>query len=355
MAASFRTRTHPLNARSELRERPWRFNFFGLLRAMERTDPNKPRIGENLVPKDEIVEIGQDPYLDFPGSNITSFEERPGRSSRLRVRFMGYFGPHGALPLVHTEEVLEWKSRRSDGFIRFADIFGGRFYQLFFRGWSSSRRIAQFDRPKEDRFQDYVRAVGGVPIPSPKIDGTRDLFPMERLHIAGLLGSRIRGPGALKRILETSLGVSIEVEEFIPSWIDFEEDDRSQLGTAGSTIGVDMKLGSRVQAVSDKIRIHLRTKNAIEYRRFLPGQPGFEMLTDLAQGYLGPLVDVEVAPTMPANQRPAMQIGAEGTIGHTSWLAPKVDAANPEQHFEDAVFSASSDHQNEKEPKVESA
>ena len=110
-----------------------------------------------------------------------------------------------------------------------------------------------------------------------------------------------------------------------------------------------------MQAVSDKVRIHLRTADATQYRNFLPGQPGFEMLTDLACGYLGPLVDVEVAPTMPAGERPAMRIGQEGAIGHTSWMAPKTGKKDQNKHIESAIFSANSNNNHENDPEAVNA
>lgn len=332
-----------MTRRDDLKEQPWRFNFFGLMRLFERSSPNKPRIGRNIVPKDAVIDVGQEPFLDFPSSNVTEYAPSSEGVDRLKVKFLGYFGPQGALPLSTTSEVLEWKFKKSDGFLRFSEIFSSRFYQLFFRAWGSSRRVAQFDRPTDDRFQDYVRAAGGIPIPPQEVRKSDPFDGLNRLYTAGLSGSRIKGPGALRRILRASLRVDIEIEEFVPSWMDLEDDDLSRLGMAGSSLGVDMKLGSRAQSVSDKIRINIRVRSLEEYKHFLPGGAGYRMLSDLATGFVGPLIDIEVAPTLPAGARPSSVVGKSGTLGHTSWIAPDTKKA-PDDFVESAVFLIDPEH-----------
>ncbi|MEO0990023.1 MAG: type VI secretion system baseplate subunit TssG [Pseudomonadota bacterium] len=93
--------------RELLRKEPYRFSFLGLLRDFERSAPDKPRIGASTTLKEEIVSLGQDPYLEFPASNVTAFLEPEGKLPNVRSRFLGFFGPQGALPLWFTEEANE--------------------------------------------------------------------------------------------------------------------------------------------------------------------------------------------------------------------------------------------------------
>ena len=93
--------------RGQLAEEPWRFDFFAVLRRLERSYADRPRIGDSASRRDEFVVLGQDPYMDFPASNLSKFEQRR-RTGRLRVfvKFLGLLGPQGALPLATTEEAL---------------------------------------------------------------------------------------------------------------------------------------------------------------------------------------------------------------------------------------------------------
>ena len=80
---------------------PWRFDFFDVLRNLEFDKPDKPRIGDSGARDEELVILGQDPYVEFPASNLSRFDlDRLGRY-RILCRHLGLLGPQGALPL-HT-------------------------------------------------------------------------------------------------------------------------------------------------------------------------------------------------------------------------------------------------------------
>ncbi|MEM6636302.1 MAG: type VI secretion system baseplate subunit TssG [Pseudomonadota bacterium] len=323
--------------RDLLRKEPYRFSFFGLLREFERGASDKPRIGANLTLGEEIVSVGQDPYLEFPPSNVSAFEEADGKRPALRTRFMGYFGPQGALPLAFSEEAAEWMRRRNKAFVRFADVFAARFYQLIYRVWSGSRAVTQFDRPDEDRFQAELGALAGLPTGDDAMGDS--LGPFTRLHFTGLLTGRVRNPGCLRQVLESALGVRVEVQEYVPMWIAFEKEDLAQLGQSGSSLGVDMHLGSRVQTVNEKIRIRVRTETRAQYDSFLPGGSNFDCLSDLAIAYLGPFIDVEIAPALPRHQITGATLGGSGALGRSGWISPDTKT-NPEEYVSDAIFAA---------------
>ena len=142
---------------------PWRFDLFNVLRRFEREHPQKPRIGDSATLSDEFVILSQNPYMEFPASTLEgAIPDSLGRM-RLIARFLGMFGPQGALPLTTTEESYLWLLERDDAFPRFADIFQQRFIALFFRAWADPRPIAQNDRPGEDfpfkTGEDYDPAV----------------------------------------------------------------------------------------------------------------------------------------------------------------------------------------------------
>ena len=315
---------------------PADFGFLALLRELERASPDKPRIGRNQTLKQEVVRLGQEPFQAFPASNVSQANARDDGRLRVRSHFLGYFGPQGALPLNVTEEVVQWYNRRDEAFVRLADIFTNRFQQLFFRAWSDSRGITQYDHSGGDRFQTYVGAFVGLASPALKNRGVvRD---MDRLPLVGLAMARTKSPVRLRQIIEALCHVKVTVEENIPVWLPFEPSDRTRLGMAGSSLGRDCRLGSRVQSVNEKIRVGIRTESLAEYQSFLPGGTNFARLTELLFCYLGHETEVEIAPSLPADQIKGVALGKGAALGWTGWIAPP--KPEPGTYRSDAVFAS---------------
>ena len=151
--------------RDELVAEPWRFDMLATLRRFERENADKPRIGDAAKLAEEYLVVSQNPYMEFPASNLEGAVVEPSGRMRLVARFLGMFGPQGALPLTTTEESYLWLLERDDAFPRFADIFQRRFIALFFRAWADARPIAQNDRPGQDRFRAYIGSMIGVGTP----------------------------------------------------------------------------------------------------------------------------------------------------------------------------------------------
>lgn len=322
--------------RRTLRGHPPEFGFLSLMRDIERSRPDLPRIGRNASLKEESVRLGQDPFLAFPDCNVTHFDDSEGHTQRVRSNFLGYFGPQGALPLNTTAEVYQWFLGRDESFVRLADLFTSRFQQLFFRAWSDARGITQFDHPDDDRFQTYVGAfVGQASHPLRNRDRVADV---SRLPLVGLAMARVKSPVRLRQLIEALCGVKVTVDEHIPTWLPFEPSDLSRLGQAGSSLGRDCRLGSRVQGVNEKIRLGVRTESLAEYQSYLPGGYNFGRLTDLLFRYLGHEVEVDIAPALPADQVKGMTLGAGGALGWTGWIDPP--KGEPGSYRSDAVFSS---------------
>lgn len=314
--------------------------FLALLRRLERNTPHKPRIGRSRHRAGDVVQIGQDPRLDFPDSEFSQVDIPAGdRPARLRARFMGLFGAQGALPLNTTEEVLRWSAEGEDAFVRFADIFSGRFYQLFFRAWSDAHAISQHDRPQEDRFAAYLSAFAGTGTQTCR---DRDSFPdIARLPLVSIFGGRVRSPMRLQQMLRQYFHLDVEVEEFIPSWLEFESDDSKGLG-ASAGLGRGMYLGRRVRTVNEKICIHLRIPKLEQYRDFLPRGQDYRRVADLVFWYLGRSYEVDLSLSLPCDQVSPAQLGQNAALGWLAAIAPPSGSAN--NHFtEIARFALEAD------------
>lgn len=293
--------------------------FLALLRRLERESSDRPRIGRSARLSDDILEVGQDPQLAFPSSELIDGGRDTRDRTRLRAQFMGFFGPHGALPLNLTEEVLRWQEEGEEGFVRFADILSSRFYQLFFRSWSDAHAISQHDRPSDDRFSTYIAAVAGTGSPAFL---QHDEFPdIARLPLVSIFGGRVRSAVRLRQMVNRYFGLPVEVEEHVPTWLEFEEDERHGLGMGGS-LGCNMYLGSRLRSVGEKVCIHLHLSDVETYRSFLPGQSRHRRLAELVFWYLGRSHEVDLALTLPPPQIPPARLGETVSLGWLAALAP---------------------------------
>jgi type VI secretion system protein ImpH len=303
----------------EMKEEPWRFDFFSAMRWLERTHPQRPRIGDSSAWRDEYVRLGQDPYMDFPASNLTRVSN-DDQLLRIFVKFLGLLGPQGALPLSTTEESLGWMLSRDDAFPRFLDIFNHRFLQLFFRAWADSRPIAQHDRPKEDRFIAYIGSMIGIgTLPHQDLDSVADAAKMS---FAGLIAPQTKSAARLKGFLGGLFDVKVEVDEFVGTWLAFEPSDRSRLGQANSELGTSLSLGASIFSVQDTIRIRIYTKDMAQYQRFLPTGDLCEPLADAVFFYIGDQLEWEAELAIPAGAVVPAQLGKVAQLGWTSWMSP---------------------------------
>jgi len=306
--------------RSELQAEPWRFDLLAVLRRLERENPAKPRIGEARRLADEFVEISQNPYLEFPDSNLEAAAVEPNGRMRLMARFLGMFGPQGALPLTTTEEAYGWLLERDDAFHRFVDLFQRRFLALFFRAWADARPIAQHDRPDEDRFRAYIGAMIGIGTPA--FRDADSISDFAKLPYAGLLAARVKSVSRLRAFLASYLETRVEIEEFVGSWLELDSAERTRLGSANSRLGEDCVAGASMYTVSDKFRIRVFVRNIEHFREFLPGSPVAWQIADAVYLYLGLEYDWDMEIAIPAGEITPVRLGRDARIGWTSWMSP---------------------------------
>jgi type VI secretion system protein ImpH len=314
--------------RDRMQAEPWAFDFLGTMRRLERSDPERPRIGENATLADEIVRLGQDPYLEFPASNLSQVTPLDNGRLAVLVRFLGLMGPQGALPLATTEEALGWlESQHDEAFPRFLDILNNRFLQLFFRVWADARPIAQNDRPDRDRFKTYVGATVGI--------GTEAMQQLDtipdagKFNFAGIAACQTKSASRLRALIRGLFGVKVEIDEFVGSRLALETAEQSALGTANSRLGDDMILGGSCFSVEDKFRVRIFVRDMAQYVRFLPTGDRCEPLVDLVFYFAGEALDWEVELALPTAEVAPMRLGSFGQVGWTTWLAPNWASTEP--------------------------
>ena len=81
-----------VNRLEDIKQEPWRFDFFSAMRRVERSFPDRPRIGDSSSIREEYLSLGQEPYMDFPASNLrgaarpTGLARCPGRKKLVARR-----------------------------------------------------------------------------------------------------------------------------------------------------------------------------------------------------------------------------------------------------------------------------
>jgi type VI secretion system protein ImpH len=304
----------------ELVAEPWRFDFFATLRRLERDNPGRPRIGDSATSGQEFVLLAQNPYLEFPASTLEGAARVQNGKVRLFARFLGMFGPQGALPLTTTDEAYGWLLERDDAFPRFVDIVQQRFLALFFRAWADARPIAQNDRPDEDRFRTYIGSMIGIGAPA--FRGVDSLPEFAKLEYAGLLAPRVKSASRLRAFLGGLVGAPVEIEEFVGAWLTLDPGDRTRLGAAASRVGEDCVLGAAMFSVGDKFRVRVFARDFAHYERFLPGAALAQEVGDAVFLYVGEEYDWDMELAIPAGVITPVRLGKGAKLGWTSWMAP---------------------------------
>ena len=320
---------------SELEEEPWRFDFFTVLRHLERSFADKPRIGDSSSRSEDYVALGQDPFMDFPPSNVGRVDHDTQGRLRLFTKFLGLLGPQGALPVSTTEEAYGWALERDDAFPRFLDLINHRFLQLFFRAWADARPIAQHDRPESDRFHDYLGSMLGIG--SARFRDLDSVADIGKLAFAGLLVSHVKSASRLSSFISGLFGVKVEIDQFVGNYVAIDEGERTLMGKKNSALGQDMLVGGGVYSVEDKIRIRIYARDLAEFEKYLPSGRLCEQLTDAVFFYLGDEFDWDVELALPAGKIEPSRLGSAGRLGWTSWMAPNW-AAVDQTYRTDARF-----------------
>lgn len=324
MADPDRTPARALSLLQALRQKPYDFGFFAVLRRIENLYADRPRIGLSGHAAEDPVRLAQEPSTAFAPATLSAFEPgRDGRPPRLVGNFLGLLGPNGPLPIHITEYARERQRNAGDPtLVRFLDLFHHRMLSLFYRAWAINRPAVSFDRPQDDRFAAYVGALFGLGLPSLR---QRDTFPdLARLHYAGLLAGQTRPAAALIAILKGFFAMPVAIQECVGGWLHLAPGMRSRLGAhAGGALGRSAVLGARVWSVQHKFRIAFGPLSLAQYLRLLPGESSLARLVPLVRFYAGDEFEWDVNLILHAAEVPALSLGGTARLGWTSWLGAR--------------------------------
>lgn len=311
-----------MKALEELESRPWAFDFHSAMRVIECAYPDRPAVGRANRPGEEPVRIGQDPSLAFAPAPIASFRaptgERPGR---LRVAFLGLFGPNGPLPLHLTEHAQDRLRGVGDRtFSAFVDMFHHRLLSLFHRAWAASQPTALQDRPETNPFARYLASLCGLGTPS--LLGRDNLPDHAKLQFVSRLMSPARNAEGLAAIVGAYFGLPVQLEQFVGEWLEIPAENRWRLGYARdvSALGKSTVAGRRVFERGQKFRVVFGPLQRRDFQSLLPGTSRLQALAHLVRTYVGDELSWDVRLVLAPEERNQLALGRGSRLGYDAWL-----------------------------------
>lgn len=311
----------------ELAEQPFRHDFYATLRRIECLYADKPRIGQAARPADEPVRLGQDASLSFAAAPIAAFRAGDGqRPPRLTQRIFGLLGPNGPMPLHLTEYARERLLHHGDAaLVAFLDTFHHRLLELFYRAWAQAQPTVNMDRPRDDRFADFVGALIGIG--SPRLRRRDVAGDHVKLFHAGLLVRQVRNAEGLGALLASFFRLPVRIETFVGHWMRLPTSERTRLGApgAGTRLGVGAVLGESVWDRQHKFRIRIGPIDWAAYVALLPGGRALARLVALVRQYIGFELEWDLHLVLAHAHRPVLSIGGPTRLGWSTWLGSARD------------------------------
>lgn len=314
-----------------LHETPWASGFISLLRRFGAEYDGTPRIGLARRPRQEAFRLGQAASLAFAPREIAEIvvpglpASVAGRGNRpdvpmVRVNGLGVLGPHGPLPLHHTELVRERIDHHGDTTLAdFIDLFHHRYLTLFYRAWAQAQAAAGLDRPDDETFSRYVAWLTGH-----DADEIRDsVLPAHaRLSAAAHLGGASRHADGLVATLSHYFGIPVALRSFVLHWIRIADEDRTCLGraSAAAILGEGAVLGEAVPDRQAKFRLVLGPLPLADYLRFTPHGRDLPQLVEWVRAFVGHefLWDVELR--IRNDSVPPARLDDAQRLGWSTWL-----------------------------------
>ncbi len=309
---------------TELHEHPGRFNFFQVVRVLQRMYPSRVPVGLFGPPDREGMRFAAHNTLVFPPSQIHEIEW-DGAQPKIVVNFMGLTGPMGVLPFSFTELVRD-RARSKDRTSRdFFDLFNHRMISLFYQAWEKYRFYVAYERDQRDRFSKYLMSFVGL--------GTRGLQNRQPvrdesfLYYCGLLSLQPRSATALEQLIADYFGVPAEVEQFVGAWHAVSTADQCcfEAGNEYSEqLGAGAIAGDEIWDHQSRACLKLGPLTIEQYIDFLPTGRAAEPLKTLLRFFSGREIEFEVQLVLKRSDVPVCELGkdlqAKPFLGWTTWM-----------------------------------
>lgn len=346
-------RRHSSGLISGLLSKPQRFGFFQAVRLLERwleqgaedaassDAPSHRRTGAlhprlhfrnslslSFSPSEvESLELRLAAALAGAATDCDSFASVPEAAQVARIditpAFMGLLGAGGTLPLHYTELIAQREQSQRDTSARaFLDVFTHRAVSLFYMAWKKHRLQVQYESDQRHRFQPLVLALAGLGHTGlrNRLAESEGGVPDEAVaYFAGAAQRRPVSAVQLGGLLQSYLGVPVQVEQFVGRWYDLPSDANTSLGLSHGVLGASAIAGARVWQRDLCLRIVLGPLERASYLRFLPSGVGEQALRQWLLFLCGTGFEYEVRLRLCREAVSGTVLGDGAATGHLGW------------------------------------
>jgi type VI secretion system protein ImpH len=293
-------------------------HFFRFCELLERSAPDRPRLGTTDSPTDEPIRFRSRRRLGFPGCEIDAVEVDPDDPSlppTIRTTFLGLYGVDARIPSYFIDEVAQ-NFEGAEPLAAFLDLFHHRIVTQYYRIWSKYRYPVGFERDGRDAISTYLLSLAGLGLGESEIG--QAIGPRKLLSMLGLVNQKTRTAEGLAGVLRHAVqDATIAVDEFHPVWVATDQAEPMPLGEY-------CVLGGGFFDRGNCVRVVIAPASRDSVTRLMPGMPMHGDIMTLLRFYLGyeaqAVIEMRVDPTlMPA---PLLEPKAV-SLGYTTLLTPE--------------------------------
>lgn len=341
MVTKSRQQSSALDLLERIKDTPYEFSLFDVLRYVEAIYADTSRLGESVKVSDDPIFIRQQPSMAFAPATISRFIPGYKKQDQIFNWPYGIFGPNGPLPLHLTEYAYERELQNGDDTLsRFADIFHHRMISLLYRAWANTQPTISMDRPETNKFDQFIAAIAGIHVDDDQL-GDSTLYP--KTFRAGLFNQQIRSADGLETLLGDYFQMPFKVSQYTGGWLPLNNKDHFVLGTYGyaNSLGENSCLGDRVFDCQHKFTLSTGALTFAQFERLLPGTDSFKKLYELITHYIGITFEWDLVLRLKVSEIPRWSLGKTGNLGWTHWLG---EAKNKREIVEVQLQSRSAMH-----------
>ncbi|MBB5060379.1 type VI secretion system protein ImpH [Granulicella aggregans] len=319
---------------------PFRFQFFQMIRLLEKLYPGREAIGHATSPVAEVVRFQAPPTFYFPASELGSYVPPDGASpGTLEVNFFGLNTINGPMPRVSTEALLANARRNDTATQDFLDLFNHRLVSLFYRAWSRYRLTLAYEKTSQGHEPDMLRRLYDLVGLGTEGLRNRMAIPDESaLFFSGLLSRQVRSSEGLRQILESYFHISVQIEQFTGTWVPLPPGQQTVLrgeDSMAECLGIGTVVGDEVWEQEGTMTIRLGPMPLARYREFLPGSHGQAELQSWLRFYSRRAFRFVVQLVLQHDEVPQTALAGGGLLGarlgYESWLKVKPMRRNPDE------------------------
>jgi type VI secretion system protein ImpH len=321
-----------------MKDEPYSFRFFQLVRLMERLYPERKPVGIFASPSDELVRFSAQPSLTFPASEIQSYTSRDEAPQQVEVNFMGLNVVNGPLPRTYTAALLERKRAKDRATLEFFDIFNHRIVSLFYRAWKKYRFFIAYEAQGQNDDEITQRLYDIVGLGTPDLRNRMAIPDEAAIYYAGIVGNQVRSAEGLKQVLEHYFCVPVEIRQFTGGWERLPIAQQTFLKESMSfseRLGIGTVVGDEVLNPQGAMTVRLGPMPLEQYRQFLPGSRGQKELEAWLAFYSRRQFDFIVQLVLSRAEVPHTVLMGEreksSRLGYESWLKAKPFHRDPDE------------------------